>query len=255
MVCVASPVRSGHAGAEWLGISATCEPGATLQTAIRLTIDPGWHTYWTNPGEGGMPPSVVWQLPRGWTAGELSHPVPVRMKTGGLAGFGHQGTVCFPVKLTAPADFRGTVKLEAELSWLTCDDSACVPGDAKLALEVTSGPARPGPDEAVIIAALKWIPKSLRGGLFLTVRDAGTGLLLEIRPPDGETRDLSAFQVFPETPQVVDPAALIRFTRDGKVWSAEVARSEYLNGPPKKLTLVLADPKGGAAFRLQWSER
>ncbi len=249
--CEASPVRSGHAGAEWLSSSATCEPGATVRTAIRLVIDPGWHTYWTNPGEGGMPTSVEWKLPAGWTADGVSHPPPVRMKTGGLPGFGHEGTLLLPVSLTAPKDFTGTAKLEAEVSWLACNDDACVPGDVKLALELRSGPARAGNDEAAIIASLKKIPKTLPGNL-LDVADKAKSLKLSIHPPDGENRDLTIYQVFPETPRVIDPAAEIRFTRVENHWIAEAAKSEYLTGEPKELALVLADPNTGEAFRIVW---
>lgn len=249
----ASPVRSGHASAEWVSVSATCLPGKPMQTAIRLVIDPGWHTYWINPGEGGMPTSVEWKLPPGWTAGDLSHPVPVRMKTGGLPGFGHEGTLLLPVTLTAPDDFTGTVKLQADVSWLTCDDSACVPGDAKLVLEVKSGPVQAGENEASILASLKKIPKTLPGHS-LTSIDAGKTLKLSILPADGETRDLSTYQVFPETPNVINPAAVIRFEKTGKLWTVEAAKSEYLNGGPKELALVLADPETNEAFRLQWSK-
>lgn len=249
----ASPVRSGHASAEWISVSTTCEPGKPMQTAIRLVIDPGWHTYWINPGVGGMPTAVDWKLPPGWTAGNLSHPVPVRMQTGGLPGFGHEGTLLLPVTLTAPDDFKGRAKLEAEISWLTCNDAACVPGDAKLVLEVGSGPAETGNNEASILASLKKIPKPLPGR-FLTTIDTGRTLKLSIDPPEGETLDPSIYQVFPETPNVIDPAAEIRFAKMEKHWTAEVAKSEYLSGEAKELTLILADPKTGKAFRLQWSK-
>lgn len=253
VLCAASPVRSGHASAEWISVSATCEPGKPLQTAIRLVIDPGWHTYWINPGEGGMPTSAKWKLPPGWTAGGLSHPVPVRMKTGGLPGFGHEGTLLLPVTLTAPDDFTGTVKLEADVSWLTCDDAACVPGGAKLLLEVKSGPARAEKNEASILASLKKIPITHPGSILTTI-DNGKTLKLSIDPPEGESRDPSIYQVFPETPNVIDPAAVIRFSKTENHWTAEVAKSEYLSGGPDELTLILADPKTGEAIRLRWSK-
>lgn len=82
-------VRSGKAEVDWLSVSATVAPGKPVQTALRLVVDPGWHTYWENPGEGGMGISVKWDLPAGWTAGALEHPVPQRFMTGELAGFGY----------------------------------------------------------------------------------------------------------------------------------------------------------------------
>ena len=84
-------VRSGKAEAEWRGVAAQYQAGKPLQTALRLVLDEGWHTYWENPGEGGMKISVTWKLPPGWVAGELEHPIPQHFAAGGLAGFGKNG--------------------------------------------------------------------------------------------------------------------------------------------------------------------
>ena len=40
---------------------------------------PGWHGYWLNPGDAGLPMDVKWQLPTGFSAGPLRYPVPTRL--------------------------------------------------------------------------------------------------------------------------------------------------------------------------------
>ncbi|WP_373068553.1 hypothetical protein [Gemmatimonas sp.] len=30
-------------------------PGATTTVALRIMMEKGWHTYWTNPGDAGLP--------------------------------------------------------------------------------------------------------------------------------------------------------------------------------------------------------
>src|SRR3974390_1419563 len=52
-------------------------PGEPLTIALRLAIAPGWHTYWRNPGDSGLPTTLAWQLPAGVSAG--------RMERGGRA--------------------------------------------------------------------------------------------------------------------------------------------------------------------------
>ena len=42
--------------------------GATLDLALRLDLDEGWHSYWINPGDSGLPVEVEWTLPEGVTA-------------------------------------------------------------------------------------------------------------------------------------------------------------------------------------------
>jgi DsbC/DsbD-like thiol-disulfide interchange protein len=47
---------------------ASVEPGTTFTTGIVLTMAPGWHIYWKNPGESGLATSITWtagRCPRG----------------------------------------------------------------------------------------------------------------------------------------------------------------------------------------------
>ena len=86
-----------------LGETASIEPGASFWVGIRQRIAPGWHTYWTNPGDSGEPPTVDWALPAGWTAGPLVFPQPERMPVGPLMSFGYTKEVVLLTRLTAPA--------------------------------------------------------------------------------------------------------------------------------------------------------
>src|SRR3984957_5646868 len=45
--------------------SAAVAPGRTLWLDLHLTIAPGWHTYWRNPGDAGLPTTIDWTLPAG----------------------------------------------------------------------------------------------------------------------------------------------------------------------------------------------
>lgn len=242
-------VRSGKATADWLVATETYEPGKPVQTGLRLVLDDGFHTYWSNPGESGMKISVSWELPVGWAAGEVEHPVPVRFETGGLANFGYKGTVIFPVKLTPPANAEGPVKLTAKVSWLSCDDSSCIPGEAALDL-----PLKPGLPVATaaareIDAALARVPRPR--GFPLTLVEKPETLLLSIQATDPQL-DFGAHEFFPATPELLDPAAKVRFTREGAVWTAEVAKNDYFKKPLRKLVLVFAKKGGAEPFSLSW---
>lgn len=254
-LCSAAPagIRSGKAEADWIVASATYQPGSPLQTAIRLKVDPGWHTYWSNPGEGGMKFSVTWQLPRGWTASEPGHPAPKSFLTGGLAGYGYEGTVIFPVTLNPPPDATGPVKISAKASWLTCDDSACIPGKADLELVLEPGPPLASGDAPAMAAALDRVPRPLEGATLELVENGGAlGLTLAL--PQGSTFDPEIYEVFPETPQALDPATPVRFRKTGSVWSASATKSEYAAGPLKSLVLVLAG-EGVTPVTVAWTAK
>lgn len=246
-------VRSGKAAVEWITSSQTSVAGIQVKTGIRLVVDEGYHTYWINPGEGGMKISVKWELPTGWTAGELEHPVPKRFTTGELPGFGYEGTVVFPVALTPPAGFTGEVKLKGSVSWLTCDDKGCVPGDADLELTLKSGIPAPTADSEAIDDALAKVPRPRQEWVHLRVTENQKVLSLSIEAHAGQPLpDLDQYEILPATPQVIDPAAKIQFTRSGVEWRAEVPKSEYAAGAVSELTLVLAPKTGQPPLSLTW---
>ena len=54
-------------------------PGGEVELAIHMRPAPGWHGYWLNPGDAGLPMEVEWQLPKGFAVGPLRYPVPTRL--------------------------------------------------------------------------------------------------------------------------------------------------------------------------------
>ncbi len=246
-------VRSGKAAADWITASATVSGGAPVATGLRLAVDPGYHTYWENPGEGGMKISVKWELPPGWKAAEPTFPVPKRFVTGDLAGFGYEGTVVFPVSVTPPQNFSGKATLKAKFSWLTCDDSGCIPGNADLELTLTAGAPAPTRDIEVLDAALRRVPLTPPNRISLKVAEKEKSLVLTIAGLANPNIDLATYEVFPATPQAIESAARIRFSRDGTSWTAEVPKSEYLSSPLRTLTLVLAGKSTDAPISLTWN--
>ena len=49
-------------------------PGGEVELAIVMRPKPGWHGYWLNPGDAGLPMSVEWQLPAGVSVGAAPLP-------------------------------------------------------------------------------------------------------------------------------------------------------------------------------------
>ncbi len=59
-------------------------PGGEVELAIVMHTKPGWHGYWANPGDAGLPMRIEWQLPAGFSVGALDYPVPTRLTIAGL---------------------------------------------------------------------------------------------------------------------------------------------------------------------------
>jgi thiol:disulfide interchange protein DsbD len=137
-------------------------PGGAIAVALEENIRPGWHTYWINPGEAGLPTELKWSLPPGWRAGPLQWPYPKRLPVGPLMNYGYEGKVWLLTKLTGPPEAKpgDAVTLKATGSWLVCKE-VCIPEDQALTLSLIVS-ATPAPPYATIaeqfVAARAKIP-------------------------------------------------------------------------------------------------
>lgn len=135
-------------------------PGSTIWLGIELRPKPGWHGYWSNPGDAGIPPVVKWQAPAGVTFGPLNHPAPSLIRVAGVASFVHAGPhiLLVPVRI-APTVRAGTrIPIVAQLSWGSCSDSACVPERATLSLTLVPGTGAPSSQSRSLAAAKTRLP-------------------------------------------------------------------------------------------------
>jgi thiol:disulfide interchange protein DsbD len=252
-VAVAEPVRSGHAQVEWLAKSSGYSPGEPVVTALKMTLDKGWHTYWINPGEAGFPLTSEFSLPEGWTAEPPHHPFPIRFKTGELSDFGYEGTVLFPVVLHPPDGAQGDVELKATFSWLTCNDDACVPGDATLALPLKSNAKEPTPAAAEIDKSIALTPTPAPDGWKLGVTQTGDSVILKLTLPDAH--DHEQLDIFPLTVNIVHPAAKFEWRNSGTSYTAIVEKSPFAPDQIESLELAINAPSLIRPIYLGWNAK
>ena len=160
-------------------------PGSSVWIGIHFQLEPGWHIYWENPGDSGEPAHVQWQLPPGWTAGQIAWPAPSRMENPAGVDYGYQdeATLLTRVKVPASAKAGSTNTLKANLQWLACKD-ICVPqkGTAQLPLRVAAK-ASPDPSgKPLVDAAKERLPKTLPADWKSNVMRNPSSLLLNFRP-------------------------------------------------------------------------
>jgi len=128
----ASP-RSDLVKAELLADTASIKPGAPFTLGVLLHIEPGWHIYWTNPGDSGLATSVKFKLPPGLKAGPVQYPVPMRIELpGNVVNYGYERQVMLIATVTPAKSLTigSQVTITAEVQWLCCKD-VCLPGSAK----------------------------------------------------------------------------------------------------------------------------
>lgn len=143
----AAPVKVGHVSLELVSEMESIRPGQPFSVALRFQTDPSWHINWRNPGDAGLPPSVKWELPPGFEAGELQWPLPERLVVPPLASYGYEGTVLLITEITPPDVLHGDVNIAAHVDWLVCSD-VCIPGYATVELALPATDSTPQVDPA-----------------------------------------------------------------------------------------------------------
>lgn len=115
---------------------AAITAGKPFRLGILLNAEEGWHTYYKNPGDAGLPTELKWELPQGFTAGEIEWPAPETFDEDGLTTYGYQGKTLLPVTITAPQQLNeASYKFIVTAQWLTCN-KICIPESANLSIEL-----------------------------------------------------------------------------------------------------------------------
>src|SRR5437763_1927427 len=206
-------------------------PGGEIDLAIHMRTNPGWHGYWLNPGDAGLPMDVKWQLPPGFIAGPLRYPVPSRLTVADLMNYVYERDYAVLVRLKIPASARGTVPIRADAHWLACTDKICVPEQGQLALDLPVGSGTP--NRAQFDEWRRALPQPLA-----TVgRFEASGDTLRVAIPLPASVSVGQPYVFPITDKVVDYDAKQGFRRSGDMLIAELKRT---GAAPAQFAGVLA---------------
>jgi DsbC/DsbD-like thiol-disulfide interchange protein len=209
-------------------------------------MDPGWKTYWRNPGDSGVPPTFDWTGSKNLKHAEVLYPAPHRFADAGGTAIGYDDQVVFPVKLTPERDGE-PIELKLAFAYGLCKD-LCIPNDVSLFL--TLDPNAGKGDALLLESFLARVPKPARDGMLPSVSNIEAKLAAEkpalvvdaTFPPGATGTDffVDGGDVFVPPPVPQGP------TVDGKqrfvVTFASPAAAAALKG--KTLALVLVSDQG-----------
>jgi len=198
-------VQNEHTRAELLLESAAPAPGKAVAFGIALTPKPGWHTYWSNPGDTGLATQAEWTLPAGAAASLLRYPVPKTFLVQGLMNYvlGPDAVLLGELKVPAAMKAGDALPIRVKLDWLVCDDKLCVPESATLSLDARIGDGAPDPAVAPRFRSARAGMPSELGAPATFALEGGT--LILAAPLDPGLKLKSAY-FFPSTEEVVDYA-------------------------------------------------
>ncbi|MDD2794246.1 protein-disulfide reductase DsbD [Acidocella sp.] len=195
--------------------------GPDVPLALQFQLAPGWHIYWSNPGDAGFPPRIIAAAPANF--GQLSFPPPELFHQGPVTAYVLSGKVLLPFM----AHNAGS-SVTAAASWLVCSD-ICIPEHASFTLPLPGGPSAE--------AALFTGPKIIASPFPATIAPDGT---LTLTGPTAA--QVAAAHFFPAAPGMLENGAPQRlaFTASGLTLGLTLAPGH------KPLTglLELTDPSG-----------
>ena len=220
-------------------------PGEPFRVALKISHAPHWHTYYINPGQVGFPPSVEWELPEGFSAGDLQFPVPILGEFSGAPFYGYEGVTYFLQTITPPATLKAgeTITLSGEASWLACE-TKCIPGDAALELTLpVAVSAEPNPATAADFALADAAMPRLPSVWDVTASGSGDTVTLHLTPKEGAVAQPEEVRFF-SSDAIEDAAAAQPLTRDGDGWKLVIQRNPETDPKPETISGILKSANG-----------
>ena len=172
--------------------------GGEFRVAVCFRIEPGWHIYWRNSGDSGMPPSFRVVGPEGFAVTRVDWPVPEVFTTPDETTFGYSGDPAVVLTLKAPAGIPVSTRIDLriESEWLVCKES-CLMGRRMMGLRVpvvAPGDGRAqGPASRDFATILKRLPLD-SGAIGLAAAIEGNDLRVTVPAADGSRIRLLPFE-------------------------------------------------------------
>ncbi|MEC5399260.1 protein-disulfide reductase DsbD family protein [Uliginosibacterium sp. H1] len=239
-------LQTPHVRASLVTLQQAVVPGQPLRAGLRIEHAPGWHTYWRNPGDSGEPPTLTWNLPEGFSAGEIEWPAPHALPVGPLTNYGYEGDHLLPVSIAVPAGLTAPgVTLRLAATWLVCQVK-CIPEEGEFELRMpVAAQAAAGPLQPLFAGVDARRPQAVAGWTLSANRHEGHARLV-VRTP-GEA-GVSQAQYFPYGEGLVEASGRQVLQVDAAGFTLDVPPAVQPVGPLDRLhgLLVVEDADGRA---------
>ncbi|MHA3978026.1 protein-disulfide reductase DsbD domain-containing protein [Halovulum sp. GXIMD14794] len=175
----------------------------TRMAGIRITLEPGWKTYWRAPQGSGIPPQFDWSGSQNLAGLTVHFPAPEIFESYGMRSLGYHDQVVFPVEIAAK-DPAQPISLVLGMGYGVCED-VCIPAVSSDRLTIPAGASG---NEAEIRAAWQSRPVSAKAAGF-----SGAGCSIR---PEGDGYAMTALLDYPGTP--AKPEMVVFETGAEDVW-------------------------------------
>ena len=243
------PPRGNSIAATLVAESDAPAPGDGSTLAIAMRPLPGWHGYWSNPGDAGLPLTVEWTLPPGVRVGAPAFPTPDTLVVQGIMNHIYPGAyaVLVPLSVAATVPSGTRLPIRGKARWLSCSDSLCVPEEAMVAVDLVAGDGAVAPARSADFA--RW-RAALPVPLGSPARFARRGDRIEVALPWPAAAEARGLHLFPAAQDLIAHGAEQRFRRSGDWLIASLESLEDARPAAVEGVLRIGGAGGrGIAFR------
>lgn len=236
--------------------AAAIHAGDKFWVALHIQLQPGWHTYWVNPGDSGISPQLHWTLPNGFVAGPTQYLAPDRERVGPLVDYAYDNDAYYLVPIVPPSILRpGTTSiLSLKASWLVCKD-ICVPESGDLSLSLPAADAAKHSDDAPLMAQLvSRLPVPLASAVTFSKKDKEIRFSVTLKDADLLATQIRSVVFFPESDALIFNAAeqKVVIGDDAVLLSVPQAEGKIAENASGVLSFFLNNgPRRDFALRLQ----
>ncbi|MBW3096926.1 protein-disulfide reductase DsbD domain-containing protein [Pseudohoeflea coraliihabitans] len=137
------------------------DPAANAQGITRgvleIDLEPGWKTYWIDPGGSGVPPQITLDHSTGIELEALRLPAPRQVDDGYSVWAGYTQPVAFGLEFSR----QGAAQLEADIFVGICE-KICIPFQThfSLAIPAAANSAASAGDSALVAATFRALPSA-----------------------------------------------------------------------------------------------
>lgn len=212
----------------------------TIAGFLDVALDPGWKTYWRDPGSAGIPPTLDFSRSRGIAFERMEYPAPVRVDDGYAIWAGYTRPVQFPLTFQPLGSEGGEIHAQA---FIGICEKICVPFQAELVVELPASLSVQDPDTSAVDNAFAGLPDA--AGADFSIENASfdlnaTQLTVSAKLPAFRPAGVAA-ELFVAGPQgfAFSPPRLVS-EQDGVArWTVQVETSSDLDAESDAVPLDL----------------
>ncbi len=99
-------------------------PNSSMWAVAHLELKPNWYTYWENPGDSGLAPTISVNGPKDITISKISFLPPTKIQVGSFVDYGYYNDafLFFQIENHRDKPSNQPALLEFQIDWVTCHD-------------------------------------------------------------------------------------------------------------------------------------